>query len=176
VLHAQTKRHRSSVSFRWTWSPAFGRHPESADHLGELAASYPRAARSAERLIPQLKIAMVGALVRLPCYYIVIFYLCLNKLPEARNGFFEIHQTECRGIAGANSRKGGKAQSAERTTPLDPVRGIHKLDRVFAIATFEVREHFPGPVIRTYTFPGPNMTPAETWTSGHSPIRLTILA
>jgi hypothetical protein len=46
VLHAQTKRHRSSVSFRWTWSPAFGRHPESlesADHLGELAASYPRA-------------------------------------------------------------------------------------------------------------------------------------
>jgi hypothetical protein len=42
VLHAQTKRHRSSVSFRWTWSPAFGRHPESlesADHLGKLAAS-----------------------------------------------------------------------------------------------------------------------------------------
>jgi hypothetical protein len=69
VLHAQTKRHRSSVSFRWTWSPAFGRHPESlesADHLGELAASYPRAARSAERLILQLKIAMVGALVRFP--------------------------------------------------------------------------------------------------------------
>jgi hypothetical protein len=28
VLHAQTKRHRSTVSFRWTWSPAFGRlHP-----------------------------------------------------------------------------------------------------------------------------------------------------
>jgi hypothetical protein len=25
--YAQTKRHRSSVSFRWTWSPAFGRHP-----------------------------------------------------------------------------------------------------------------------------------------------------
>jgi aldose sugar dehydrogenase len=23
------------------------------------------------------------------------------------------------------------------------------------------------PMIRTYTFPGPNMTPAETWTSGH---------
>ena len=23
------------------------------------------------------------------------------------------------------------------------------------------------PVIRTYAFPGPNMTPAETWTSGH---------
>ena len=23
------------------------------------------------------------------------------------------------------------------------------------------------PVIRTYTFPGPNLTPAETWTSGH---------
>ena len=23
------------------------------------------------------------------------------------------------------------------------------------------------PVIRTYSFPGPNMTPAETWTSGH---------
>jgi aldose sugar dehydrogenase len=22
-------------------------------------------------------------------------------------------------------------------------------------------------VIRTYVFPGPNMTPAETWTSGH---------
>jgi hypothetical protein len=42
VLHAQTKRHRSTVSFRWTWSPAFGRHPvplESADHLGKLAAS-----------------------------------------------------------------------------------------------------------------------------------------
>jgi hypothetical protein len=64
VLHAQAKRHRSSVSFRWTCSPAFGRHPESlesADHLGELAASYPRAARSAERLILQLKIAMVGS-------------------------------------------------------------------------------------------------------------------
>jgi hypothetical protein len=42
VLHAQTKRHRSTVSFRWTWSPAFGRHPESlesADPLGKLAAS-----------------------------------------------------------------------------------------------------------------------------------------
>jgi len=23
------------------------------------------------------------------------------------------------------------------------------------------------PVVRTYTFPGPNLTPAETWTSGH---------
>jgi glucose/arabinose dehydrogenase len=23
------------------------------------------------------------------------------------------------------------------------------------------------PVLRTYTFPGPNLTPAETWTSGH---------
>jgi hypothetical protein len=23
------------------------------------------------------------------------------------------------------------------------------------------------PVIRTYAFPGPNMTPSETWTSGH---------
>jgi aldose sugar dehydrogenase len=23
------------------------------------------------------------------------------------------------------------------------------------------------PVVRTYAFPGPNMTPAETWTSGH---------
>jgi hypothetical protein len=38
VLRAQTKGHRSTVSFRWTWSPAFGRHPESlesADHLGK---------------------------------------------------------------------------------------------------------------------------------------------
>ena len=23
------------------------------------------------------------------------------------------------------------------------------------------------PVVRTYTFPGPNLTPSETWTSGH---------
>jgi hypothetical protein len=50
----------------------------------ESAASYPRAARSAERLILQLKIAMVGALVRLAYYYIVIFYLCLSLGGRAR--------------------------------------------------------------------------------------------
>jgi hypothetical protein len=63
---------------------------------------------------------------------------------SSRNSFFKINQTECRGITGANPREGGKAQSAERTAPLDPVCGIHKLDRVFVIATFKVREHFPG--------------------------------
>jgi hypothetical protein len=38
-----------------------------------------RAARSAERLILQLKIVMVGALVRLSSYYIVIFYLWFTE-------------------------------------------------------------------------------------------------
>jgi hypothetical protein len=32
------------------------------------------------------------------------------------------------------------------------------------------------PVIRTYAFPGPNMTPAETWTSGHHALWLGLRA
>ena len=31
----------------------------------------------------------------------------------------------------------------------------------------DTEEAKAAPVVSTYTFPGPNLTPAETWTSGH---------
>ena len=77
---AQTKRHRSSVSFRWTWSPAFGRHriPEICGSPGRIGRILSARRPISRAIDPATKDCNGCALVRLPCYYIVIFYLCAN--------------------------------------------------------------------------------------------------
>jgi hypothetical protein len=82
-----------AVSFRWTWSPAFGRHPESlesADHLGKLAASI-LARRPISRAIdPATKDCNGWCADPISSYYIVIFYLCL-RAPDERLGGLEVY-------------------------------------------------------------------------------------
>jgi glucose/arabinose dehydrogenase len=53
--------------------------------------------------------------------------------------------------AGAQQKDG--AGAARRGARIDPPSDTEKAKTA--------------PVVRTYTFPGPNLTPSETWTSGH---------
>ena len=91
VLHAQTKRHRSSVSFRWTWSPAFGRHPQSLEAAITVGSIYPGAPTGLPSVDHATRDCSARAHIPIPPIFIVPAVILLRGASPLEIGINDCH-------------------------------------------------------------------------------------